>query len=85
MTSLSRQKKGAFAFRPSLALLVTTKRLLARIVLFFEQLLPPLIPVLSVIAFYLSASWLVFLDGDRLVRQAVAIFQHAVGFGDPRP
>ncbi|MGO6704982.1 hypothetical protein ACCS33_37365, partial [Rhizobium ruizarguesonis] len=54
MTSLSRQKKGAFAFRPSLARLVTTKRLLARIVLFFEQLLPPLMPVLSVIAFYFS-------------------------------
>lgn len=57
MTSPSRQKKGAFAFRPSLARLVTTKRLLARIVLLFEQLLPPLMPVLSVIAFYLSASW----------------------------
>ncbi|OWV71682.1 hypothetical protein ATY77_13945 [Rhizobium sp. R634] len=57
MTSPTRQKKGAFALRPSLARLVTTKRLLARIVLFFEQLLPPLMPVLSVIAFYLSASW----------------------------
>ncbi|MGO7845167.1 hypothetical protein, partial [Rhizobium johnstonii] len=57
MTSPSRQKKGAFAFRPSLARLLTTKRLLARIVLFFEQLLPPLMPVLSVVAFYLSAIW----------------------------
>ncbi|OWV67283.1 hypothetical protein ATY76_16420 [Rhizobium sp. R339] len=57
MTSPTRQKKGAFALRPSLARLVTTKRLLARIVLFFEQLLPPLMPALSVIAFYLSASW----------------------------
>ncbi|OWV86428.1 hypothetical protein ATY78_23510 [Rhizobium sp. R635] len=57
MTSPSRQKKGAFALRPSLARLVTTKRLLARIVLFFEQLLPPLMPVFSVVAFYLSASW----------------------------
>ncbi|WP_064713690.1 TIGR02302 family protein [Rhizobium bangladeshense] len=57
MTSPSRQNKGAFALRPSLARLVTTKRLLARTVLFFEQLLPPLMPVLSVIAIYLSASW----------------------------
>jgi uncharacterized protein (TIGR02302 family) len=57
MTSPSRQKKGAFALRPSLARLVTTKRMLARMVLFFEQLLPPLMPVLSVIAFYLCASW----------------------------
>ncbi|SCB60426.1 TIGR02302 family protein [Rhizobium aethiopicum] len=57
MTSPSRQKKGAFALRPALARLVTTKRLLARIVLFCEQLLPPLLPVLSVVAFYLSASW----------------------------
>lgn len=57
MTSPSRQRKGAFALRPSLARLVTTKRLLARIVLFFEQLLPPLMPVLAVIAVYLSVSW----------------------------
>ncbi|MBB5664523.1 uncharacterized protein (TIGR02302 family) [Rhizobium leguminosarum] len=57
MTSPSRQRKGAFALRPSLARLVTTKRLLARVVLFFEQLLPPLMPVLAVIAFYLAASW----------------------------
>ncbi|MBP2443484.1 TIGR02302 family protein [Rhizobium leguminosarum] len=57
MTSPSRQRKGAFALRPSLARLVTTKRLLARIVLFFEQLLPPLMTVLAIIAFYLSVSW----------------------------
>ncbi|OHV18403.1 TIGR02302 family protein [Rhizobium sp. RMa-01] len=57
MTSPSRQRKGAFALRPSLARLVTIKRLLARVVLFFEQLLPPLMPVLAVIALYLSASW----------------------------
>ncbi|RFB89839.1 TIGR02302 family protein [Rhizobium leguminosarum bv. trifolii] len=57
MTSPSRQRKGAFALRPSLARLVTTKRLLARVVLSFEQLLPPLMPVLAVIALYLSASW----------------------------
>ncbi|MBX5014222.1 TIGR02302 family protein [Rhizobium lentis] len=57
MMSPFRQKKGAFALRPALARLVTTKRLLARIVLFCEQLLPPLLPVLSVAAFYLSASW----------------------------
>lgn len=57
MTSPSRQKKGAFALRPALARLVTAKRALARIVLFAEQMLPPLVPVLSVVAFYLSASW----------------------------
>ncbi|MBX4959812.1 TIGR02302 family protein [Rhizobium lentis] len=57
MMSPFRQRKGAFALRPALARLVTTKRLLARIVLFCEQLLPPLLPVLSVAAFYLSASW----------------------------
>ncbi|KEC71562.1 UNVERIFIED_ORG: uncharacterized protein (TIGR02302 family) [Rhizobium esperanzae] len=57
MTSPFRQKKGAFALRPALARLVTTKRLLARVVLFCEQLLPPLVTVLSVVALYLSASW----------------------------
>ncbi|WP_454852172.1 TIGR02302 family protein [Rhizobium binxianense] len=57
MTSPSRQKKGAFALRPSLARLVTAKRALARVVLFAEQMLPPLMPALSVIALYLSASW----------------------------
>ncbi|ANK93386.1 MULTISPECIES: TIGR02302 family protein [Rhizobium] len=57
MTSPSRQRKGAFALRPSLARLVTTKRLLARTVLFFEQLLPLLMPVLCIVAIYLSASW----------------------------
>ncbi|MFB2607879.1 DUF4175 family protein, partial [Rhizobium phaseoli] len=57
MTSPFRQKKGAFALRPALARLVTTKRLLARIVLFCEQLLPPLVTVLSVVALYLSAYW----------------------------
>jgi uncharacterized protein (TIGR02302 family) len=57
MTSPSRQKKGAFALRPSLARLVTAKRALARIVLFAERMLPPLVPALSVIAVYLSVSW----------------------------
>ncbi|AGS23598.1 TIGR02302 family protein [Rhizobium etli] len=57
MTSPSRQRKGAFALRPSLARLVTTKRLLARTVLFFEQLLPLLMSVLCIVAIYLSASW----------------------------
>ncbi|MBB4195885.1 uncharacterized protein (TIGR02302 family) [Rhizobium aethiopicum] len=57
MTSPLRQRKGAFALRPSLARLVTTKRLLARTVLFFEQLLPLLMPVLCIVAIYLSASW----------------------------
>ncbi|MBX5242379.1 TIGR02302 family protein [Rhizobium sp. NLR22b] len=57
MTSPSRRNKGAFVLRPSLARLVTTKRLLARTVLFFERLLPLLMPVLCIVALYLSASW----------------------------
>ncbi|MBB3658950.1 uncharacterized protein (TIGR02302 family) [Rhizobium sp. BK650] len=57
MTSPAGQKKGAFALQPSLARLVAVKRFLARIVIFAEQVLPLAVPVLSVIAIYLSASW----------------------------
>ncbi len=55
--SPSRQGHGAFAIRPSLARLVAVKRLFARVVLLSEQALPPLVPVLSVIALYLATSW----------------------------
>jgi uncharacterized protein (TIGR02302 family) len=55
--SPGRQGHGAFAIRPSLARLVAVKRLFARVVLLSEQILPPLVPVLSVIALYLAASW----------------------------
>ncbi|PZM09482.1 TIGR02302 family protein [Rhizobium tubonense] len=57
MTNASNDKKGAFASRPTLARLVAVKRVLARLVLVSEQLLPMLLPVLSVIALYLCASW----------------------------
>ena len=57
MTSSSNGRKGAFADRPALARLVAIKRMLARLVLFCEQLLPMLLAPLSVIAFYLSVSW----------------------------
>ncbi|XAZ23135.1 TIGR02302 family protein [Sinorhizobium sp. B11] len=60
MTSPARQKKGAFALQPSLARLVAAKRLLARIVLLAEQVLPLLVPALSVVAIYLSVSWFGF-------------------------
>jgi uncharacterized protein (TIGR02302 family) len=57
MKSPTRQRHGAFALRPALARLVAVKRFLARMVLFSEQILPPLVGVLSVIALYLAASW----------------------------
>ena len=60
MTSPARQKKGAFALQPSLARLVAAKRFLARIVLLAEQVLPLLVPALSVVAIYLSVSWFGF-------------------------
>ncbi|QPB19323.1 TIGR02302 family protein [Rhizobium sp. 007] len=52
-----RQRHGTYALRPSLARLVAVKRFFARLVLVSEQVLPPLVPVLSVVAFYLAASW----------------------------
>jgi uncharacterized protein (TIGR02302 family) len=57
MTNASNDRKGAFASRPALARLVAVKRLFARLVLLSEQLLPMLLPVLSVAAIYLCASW----------------------------
>jgi len=55
--SSSREKHGAFALKPSLARLVAAKRFLARLVLLSEQILPLLLPILSVVALYLAASW----------------------------
>ncbi|MDM9621521.1 TIGR02302 family protein [Rhizobium sp. S96] len=55
--SSSRDKTGAFALRPSLARLVAAKRFLARLVLLLEQILPAVLPLLSVVALYLAASW----------------------------
>jgi uncharacterized protein (TIGR02302 family) len=57
MTNASNDRKGAFASRPALARLVAVKRLVARLVLVSEQLLPMLLPLLSVAAIYLCASW----------------------------
>ena len=57
MKSSSKDRQGAFASRPSLARLVSIKRFLARLVLVAEQVLPLLVPVLSVIALYLCAAW----------------------------
>ncbi|MDQ0560919.1 uncharacterized protein (TIGR02302 family) [Rhizobium mesoamericanum] len=55
--SSSGENHGAFALRPSLARLVAAKRFLARLVLLSEQILPLLLPILSVVALYLAASW----------------------------
>ncbi|WP_431320597.1 TIGR02302 family protein [Rhizobium sp. YTU87027] len=55
--SSSKEKHGAFALKPSLARLVAAKRFLARLVLLSEQILPLLLPILSVVALYLAASW----------------------------
>lgn len=57
MTNASKDRKGAFASRPALARRVAIKRLLARSVLVAEQLLPMLLPLASVIALFVSASW----------------------------
>ncbi|MDM9649555.1 TIGR02302 family protein [Rhizobium sp. S163] len=55
--STKSEKKGAFALKPSLARLVAAKRLTAQCVLLFEQVLPLTLPILSVVALYLAASW----------------------------
>lgn len=71
MKSSSKDKQGAFASRPSLARLVMMKRSLARLVLVAEQVLPLLVPLLSVLALYLCAAWFgifrVVPDWARLV------------------
>ena len=73
--SSSREKNGAFALRPPLARLVAAKRFLARIVLLSEQLLPLLLPILSLFALYLATSWFgIFRLGPDWVRVALLIF-----------
>ena len=57
MTNASKDRKGAFASRPALSRLVATKRFLARLVLVAEQLLPMALPLASVLALFVSASW----------------------------
>ena len=57
MTSPRQERKGALASRPALARLVALKRLLARLVLVSEQVLPMSLPLLSTVALYLAASW----------------------------
>lgn len=57
MKSSSKDRQGAFASRPSLARLVMMKRFLARLVLVAEQVLPLLVPILSVIALYFCTAW----------------------------
>lgn len=72
--SSSSEKHGAFALRPSLARLVAAKRLLARLVLLSEQLLPLLLPVLSVVALYLATSWIgVFRYAPDWIRVALLV------------
>ncbi len=72
--SSSKEKTGAFALRPSLARLVAAKRFLARLVLLFEQILPLLLPILSVVALYLTASWFgVFRYAPEWIRVALLI------------
>ncbi|CDM59460.1 putative conserved protein [Rhizobium favelukesii] len=72
--SSSSEKRGAFALRPSLARLVAAKRFLARLVLLSEQMLPLFLPILSVVALYLAASWFgVFRYAPDWVRVALLI------------
>src|SRR6478735_2234145 len=72
--SSSKEKTGAFALRPSLARLVAAKRFLARLVLLFEQILPLLLPILSVVALYLTSSWFgVFRYAPEWIRVALLI------------
>ncbi|MFC5759156.1 TIGR02302 family protein [Rhizobium sp. GCM10022189] len=80
MTSPAKQKKGAFALQPSLARLVAAKRFLARIVLFAEQVLPLLVPALSVIAIYLSVSWFGFFRIVPDWLRVILLVAFAAGF-----
>ncbi len=80
MTSPARQKKGAFALQPSLARLVAAKRFLARIVLVAEQVLPLLVPALSVIAIYLSVSWFGFFRIVPDWLRVILLVAFAAGF-----
>lgn len=50
-------RKGAFESHPVLARRVALKRSFARIVLFFERVLPLLLPPLGIAALFLSVAW----------------------------
>ncbi|MFB9952762.1 TIGR02302 family protein [Rhizobium puerariae] len=50
-------RKGAFESHPVLARRVALKRSFARIVLFFERILPLLLPPLGIAALFLSVAW----------------------------
>ena len=50
-------RKGAFESHPELARRVALKRSFARIVLFFERILPLLLAPLGIVALFLSAAW----------------------------
>lgn len=52
------QRKGAFKTDPALARRVGFKRLLARLVLFAERLLPLFLPVAGIAALFVSLAWL---------------------------
>lgn len=84
MTNASKDRKGAFASRPALARRVAIKRLLARSVLVAEQLLPMLLPLASVVALFVSASWFGLfrmLPGfPRLILLAVFILAFIASF-----
>ncbi len=54
---MSLTRKGAFESHPALARRVALKRSFARIVLFFERILPLLLAPLGIAALFLSASW----------------------------
>ena len=51
------QRKGAFKTDPALARRVGFKRLLARLVLFAERLLPLFLPVAGIAALFVSLAW----------------------------
>jgi uncharacterized protein (TIGR02302 family) len=54
---MSFTRKGAFETHPALARRVALKRSFARIVLFFERLLPRALAPVGVVALFFSASW----------------------------
>jgi uncharacterized protein (TIGR02302 family) len=54
---MSLTRKGAFESHPLLARRVALKRSFARVVLFFERLMPLLLPPLGIAALFLSVAW----------------------------
>lgn len=75
-------RKGAFGTNVSLARRVATKRSVARIVLFFERLLPPLLPAAALLALFVSVAWfgLFRLMPDILRIASVLLFAGAFLF-----